>query len=246
MKTKNGHNNWCKKGIKKYLKEYYKNNKEKIDKASKKWNKEHKQQIKKYKKQYRESHKNQIRKYLKQYKQDHKKEIKEKDKNWYLNNKERLKIYKKKYNQNHKEEMRKWRNSHKKERNKWHRERRKKDLNFKISNNLRGRTNSALKQNSKSQSTISLIGCDFEYLAYYLQKQFKKGMNWDNYGRRGWHIDHIIPCSSFDLSKKSEQQKCFHYSNLQPLWAWENMKKSNKILSGGKYVLYSKCKKEGY
>ena len=55
-------------------------------------------------------------------------------------------------------------------------------------------------------------------------------MSWDNYG--DWHIDHIRPCCSFDLSKIEEQEKCFHYSNLQPLWAEENMTK------GGKYDLF--------
>jgi hypothetical protein len=50
-------------------------------------------------------------------------------------------------------------------------------------------------------------------------------MSWSNWGKFGWHIDHIRPCASFDLSKKSEQLKCFNYSNLQPLWAVENLKK---------------------
>jgi hypothetical protein len=55
-------------------------------------------------------------------------------------------------------------------------------------------------------------------------------MNWQNHKRFGWHIDHIKPCSSFDLSKEEEQLACFHYTNLQPLWWHENLKKSNKII----------------
>jgi hypothetical protein len=54
-------------------------------------------------------------------------------------------------------------------------------------------------------------------------------MTWQNYGYYGWHIDHIKPCASFDLRKPSEQRKCFHYSNLQPLWAKDNLQKSDKI-----------------
>ncbi len=54
-------------------------------------------------------------------------------------------------------------------------------------------------------------------------------MNWENYGRKGWHIDHIIPCSSFDLSDPEEQRKCFHYTNTQSLWEIDNIIKSNKL-----------------
>lgn len=54
-------------------------------------------------------------------------------------------------------------------------------------------------------------------------------MSWDNYGYRGWHIDHIKPCSSFNLSDIKEQKKCFHYSNMQPLWWKDNIAKSNKV-----------------
>lgn len=75
---------------------------------------------------------------------------------------------------------------------------------------------------------MELIGCELSTLKEHLESQFKPGMSWENYG--DWHVDHIRPCSSFDLTKNEEQQKCFHYSNLQPLWAHENLKKSNFIV----------------
>ena len=65
-------------------------------------------------------------------------------------------------------------------------------------------------------------------LRNYLEKQFKEGMTWENYGQ--WHIDHIIPLSSFNLLDEKEVKKAIHYSNLQPLWAIDNLKKGNRII----------------
>ena len=70
-----------------------------------------------------------------------------------------------------------------------------------------------------------LIGCEIDYLIYYIQCKFTDDMSWDNYGLYGWHIDHKIPCAKFDLSKESEQRVCFHYTNLQSLWVIDNWKK---------------------
>lgn len=84
---------------------------------------------------------------------------------------------------------------------------------------------------SKIQSSMKYVGCTPGELVKYLESKFKDGMSWDNYGFYGWHIDHIIPVSSFDLSKEEDLVKCFHYTNLQPLWADENLRKSNKIIS---------------
>jgi hypothetical protein len=95
--------------------------------------------------------------------------------------------------------------------------------------NYRSRINNAIKENTKGKSTKKLIGCSIKFLKSYLESKFTKGMSWKNYGYYGWHIDHIKPCSKFDLSKKSEQQKCFHYTNLQPLWMKDNLKKYNNI-----------------
>jgi hypothetical protein len=102
----------------------------------------------------------------------------------------------------------------------------RKNIKIRIKCNLGKRIWYALKGFAKSKSTIQLIGCSIENLKIHLEKQFSYGMTWLNYGK--WHVDHIRPCASFDLSKKSEQLKCFHYSNLQPLWAVENLRKNKK------------------
>jgi len=97
------------------------------------------------------------------------------------------------------------------------------DLNFKILANLRSRISNALKRNTKAKSTRKLIGCSIEFLKQYLKNQFKSGMTWKNYGK--WHVDHIIPCAKYDLKNPKLQIKCFHYTNLQPLWATDNLRK---------------------
>jgi hypothetical protein len=103
------------------------------------------------------------------------------------------------------------------------------DPMFRLANSLRKKVGRALEsQNSrKSVTTMTLIGCDVGFLKQHIERQFKDGMSWDR--RSEWHIDHIVPCSEFDLSDPEQQQKCFHWSNLQPLWKSENLRKSNKI-----------------
>lgn len=81
----------------------------------------------------------------------------------------------------------------------------------------------------RSNSYKELLGCDFNVFKEYIESLFQEGMSWDTYGRFGWHIDHIIPCVSFDLTKIEEQKKCFHYTNLQPLWWWDNLAKGTKV-----------------
>jgi len=101
------------------------------------------------------------------------------------------------------------------------------DINFRLISNLRKRLYNALKGNRKSDTTKNLVGCSIEDLKDYLQLKFKYGMSWDNYGK--WHVDHIKPCSKFDFSDPEQQRICFYYTNLQPLWAIENIRKSNKF-----------------
>ena len=104
------------------------------------------------------------------------------------------------------------------------------DPGFKLMKTLRSRLTIALKRKNakKSKSTLELTGCEFSFLKDYLEAKFKEGMTWENHGE--WHLDHIRPCCSFDLTIEEEQKKCFHYTNLQPLWAEENLSK------GGAYV----------
>lgn len=105
-----------------------------------------------------------------------------------------------------------------------------KSTNALLAQRLRTLIHVSLKgRGNKSASAIELTGCTILELKEHLESLFKPGMTWENHSRNGWHIDHIKPCASFNLSDPEEQNICFHYSNLQPLWAEENIKKSNKI-----------------
>jgi len=124
---------------------------------------------------------------------------------------------------------------------KWYREynkrKRGESLNFKIKSNLRHRIRCAIKDNIKSDNTVKLVGCEIDFLLKYLESKFKEGMSWENYGAyelgkpMTWHIDHIKPCASFDLTDPEQQKICFHYTNLQPLWAIDNIVKKDKVES---------------
>lgn len=101
------------------------------------------------------------------------------------------------------------------------------DLGFKILQRCRSRLYKAIKGYIKSARTQELIGCTVEELLIHIEMQFQDRMTWDNYGE--WHLDHIIPCASFDFSKTEAQFECFNYKNLQPLWAEDNFKKNRTI-----------------
>ena len=142
--------------------------------------------------------------------------------------------YGKKWNQNNPEKKRassrksSKRPEVKKRRNARQRERIKTDPQFRLARNLRRRFNHALKGKVKSAKTMKLLGCSFLHLMDHLEKQFLPGMTWENQGK--WHIDHMMPCASFDLEDPEQQRQCCHYTNLQPMWGSENISKSDKVI----------------
>ena len=108
-------------------------------------------------------------------------------------------------------------------RSRYEREKRKTDPNWKLRANLRIRIVEALKGSTKSKRTMELIGCTIDELWTHLESKFTNGMTRENHGI--WHVDHIKACAKFDLSDPVQQGQCFHYTNLQPLWALDNIKK---------------------
>lgn len=159
--------------------------------------------------------------------------------------KECVKIKTKKYLEKEKPHLRPHNKIKRREYRRKYRQRRFKiDINYKILERTRAYIGRALRTLIKSKSTQKLVGCTIQELKSHLESLWTQDMNWKNYGQYGWHIDHIVPCSSFDLKNPKEQEKCFHYPNLRPLWATTeiaiqhgascdyigNINKNNKIL----------------
>jgi hypothetical protein len=147
-------------------------------------------------------------------------------------NAEKAAMYNKHYRAANKERLlvkrKQWCEANQKNRIEWHRSYRKNNLRVRIADNLRTRVRQALMGESKSTTTIELLGCTIEELESHIEGQFTDGMSWDNYGFYGWHLDHIVPCASFDLTDPEQQKICFHYTNLQPLWAKDNLSKPRR------------------
>jgi hypothetical protein len=134
----------------------------------------------------------------------------------------------KKYREKNSEKIRTWRKTNRDYLRRHQLNRRKTDSAFRLLDNLRGRLRAALKGRCKSASTQQLIGCSISELHAHIEKQFRPGMTWENYGPV-WHIDHARPCKAFNLSSPIEQRKCFNFRNLQPLFAKENLQKNASI-----------------
>jgi hypothetical protein len=155
------------------------------------------------------------------------------DKEYRNKNKEQMAIYSKEWrekNKSRKIEMDKqYRLKNKEKINRQRTEKYYADTDFRIAHSLRNRIRLALQKSQKRGNTIQLLGCSIQEFKDHLESLFTEGMSFDNYGK--WHIDHILPCSAFDLRNSEEQEICFHFTNLQPLWENDNLSKSDKIIS---------------
>ena len=154
-------------------------------------------------------------------------------KEWRIKNDKKYKAWRKnltKSNPRYQELKNIWRRTEaaKLKKNLQRKNRKKIDIGFKILENARTRLYTSFKRAivKKDIKTMDLIGTSMFNLIRHLEKKFKPGMTLENYGE--WHIDHIKPIAKFDLKNENELKKCFHYTNLQPLWAKENLVKSDK------------------
>jgi len=187
---------------------YYLENKEKYKKWRKKWhdNPENSTYKKEKLKEWRENNKEHVKEYSKKKYEENKDVLNENKKSWRKKNRDKINDYRRNYQKN----------------------RLKDDSLYKLKSSIRNRINLSFKKKGykKNSKTFEILGCSFEDFKLYLELMFTEGMCWENQGE--WHLDHIIPISS--AQTEEEIFKLNHYSNFQPLWAEDNIKKGNKIL----------------
>ena len=224
---KKGNPIYCCKSCHKLLsKKYVQKNKEKTYERIKQWNLQNPEKRKKIKEKWI----NKNPEYHKQYRDNFYKNNPEYNKNYYWKNPEK-----------HKQASKEFRKNNPKYNQYYIKSRLKNDINFRLAYNMRHRIIYAIKNSNskKSTKTTKLLGCSFKELKAYLESKFLPTMTWETYGKL-WHVDHILPCSSFDLTNEEQQKICFHYTNLQPLFAVTtvidgveyigNINKGNKII----------------
>lgn len=184
----------------------YLRNKDSIKIKHHKYYLENKEKIKKSSIEWGKKNPEKVKFFIERWQKQNRKKININLSIWQKNNRNKIKIYKKTYLSS--------------------------NINGLISERLRSRIGKAIRSQKglKSNKTLYLLGTDIIKVKEHLEKKFLKGMTWDNYGYKGWHIDHIKPLDSFNLCNENEQKKACNYKNLQPLWWKDNLIKKNKII----------------
>lgn len=154
--------------------------------------------------------------------------IKARSQKWRKDNPEKVKLQHQNWQRKNPQKKSVKKKSVKKNQNRFYQlRRRRNDLNYRIAGNLRTRLCNAVKRGSKGGSAVRDLGCSIQELKVYLEAKFTPGMSWMNWGLYTWHIDHIKPLSSFDLTDRKQFLEAVNYTNLQPLWSTDNLTKSN-------------------
>ena len=232
-----GYRNQCKKCRCNQTKKYHEEHKEERNEYAKKYREEHREELNEYMKKYNEENREQLLGQGRKRYEENREKMLEQNKKYREEHREELNEYAKKYREEHREKLleqnKKYREEHREELIEYAvnytRERLKTDPLYKLIHTLRSRIYNAIRNQygEKAHSSMELIGCTIQEVRCHIESQFVEGMTWDNHGK--WHIDHIRPCASFNLEDPEEQKKCFHFTNLQPLWAEDNLRKSDKF-----------------
>lgn len=192
---------------------YYWDHRDQQMTSSKQWKKTHKEETKSYTQLYRNDNREQTRQTKNAWRTENREHVIAMDKQWRMTNLDHF------HQLQHDSHVR-----------------RHDDVQYRLRGNLRKRLSGAVKGRRKAASAVRDLGCSIEELRKYLEARFYPHpvtgipMTWANYTQNGWHIDHVFPLSKFDLTDREQCQRACHYTNLQPMWAEENIRKSDKVL----------------
>lgn len=153
-----------------------------------------------------------------QYRKTNKEHIQARDRDYRERNKERRSAANKLWYKTHKNQVRETRKRYYSS-----------NINARLAKALRNRLWDALKGRTKNGSAVGALGISLEEFRLYIEAKFYPGMTWDNWGIAGWHLDHIVPLSSFDLTNFEQMCRAMHFTNLQPLWALDNIRKGSSL-----------------
>lgn len=188
---------------------------------------------------YRIKNKEKMQDYRIQYEKENKEQIAARKREYFQKNKEQKSAYRKEYRAKNRKKVNDTQRAYRSANKSRLRERDRKyavdryhtNIQARLGNLVRARIKDALGDKRKVGSAVRDLGCTVNELKFYLDGKLKDGMTWENYGYHGWHIDHIMPLAYFDLSDREQFLRAVHYTNLQPMWAKDNLRKGKKLLT---------------
>jgi hypothetical protein len=232
-KNKLDYRNSCKSCMKKTQQDYSKNNRDKRNLTQKIWRENNTDKIKEFTKKYYNNNPEKYKLISKIYRDNNPEKIKEFNKKYYNNNlefnKKRVSDWVKQNYDRRISYIQNWKSENYEHIKEYKNYKYNNDPLYKLTHNIRNRVRDFLKLKNitKNNKTFDIVGCSPEFLKEHIEKQFTKGMSWELMGNY-IHIDHIVPLSS--ANTEEEIYRLCHYTNLQPLWSKDNLKKSNKII----------------
>lgn len=232
----------CKKCNAQYSKRYRQEHEEELVEKRKQYCQDHKKEAAEYGKQYRQDHEERLLKQKRQYWLDNKKRLLKRNRQHWLDNREKILEKAKQYYHKNKEKItergKQWiqknKERHRKNQREWMNQKHREDPKFRLNQIMRTAIYQSLKEQNISKNGRrweSLVNFTLEELMAHLEGLFQDGMTWENQGE--WHLDHIKPISLFDFENTEDSgfKECWSLNNLQPLWAEDNIRKSNKYSS---------------
>lgn len=214
------------------MREYYAKNRDQKKAYQREYRKTRREQIAALQREYYETHREQIAAQKREYRKTHREQIAARKREHYVKNREPVVAYQREYYETHREQIaarkREYCAKNRERLTEYFRQKFASDPAYRLGVNLRSRLNVAVRNGYRAGSAVRDLGCSIEEFKAYIEGLFLPGMSWDNWGE--WHLDHIEPLASFDLSDREQFLAACHFTNLQPLWAADNIRKGARSL----------------